>query len=108
MGKLCRLWFVLLLATGLRLPGATSVENQAFEAPARSFQAAVWDRAEAEFANFVQKFPSSTRVPEAILFQAQARLEQSNYAGGIELLSSRLATAGTLADEYHFWLGEAY
>ena len=96
----------MLLLAGARLMGATSPESRAFDAAANAFRGTFYDRAEAEFADFCQKFPQSPRLAEAILFQAEARLEQTNYAGAIELLSSRQSTAGTLADQYLFWLAE--
>src|SRR5438105_8981867 len=99
---------VLLSGTGLRLGAANSAENRVFEAAANAFRGTFYDRAEAEFADFAQKFPQSTRLPEAILFQAKARLEQTNYAGAIELLSSRLSAAANRADAYRFWIGQAY
>src|SRR5207302_1955387 len=99
---------VLLSGTGLRLGAANSAENRVFEAAANAFRGTFYDRAEAEFADFAQKFPQSTRLPEAILFQAEARLEQTNYAGAIELLSTHQDTAGTRADQYLFWLAETY
>src|SRR6266446_2421901 len=110
MPLLCRwiLVLALLVAAGPRLAAATSAENRAFDAAASAFGGAFYDRAEAEFADFTQKFPQSTRLPEAILFQAKARLEQTNYAGAIQLLSSNLTAAGIQADQYRFWVAEAY
>src|SRR5882724_540890 len=98
----CRLILVLalLLFAQPRLGAAPSAENRAFEAAASAFGGAFYDRAEAEFADFTLKFPQSTRLPEAILFQAKARLEQTNYTGAIQLLSTNLTAAGIQADQY--------
>src|SRR5712671_3392385 len=110
MPRVC--WFILLFCFLLigqeRLPAAPSAENRAFDAAANAFGGAFYDRAEAEFADFTLKFPQSTRLPEAILFQAKARLEQTNYTGAIQLLSSSLNSAGIQADQYRFWVAEAY
>src|SRR5207249_9859311 len=38
----------------------------------------------------------------------QARLERTNYAGAIELLSARIGAAGSRTDKYLLGLGEAY
>jgi TolA-binding protein len=105
-------WFILLfcflLAGRGPLPAAPTAENRAFDAAANAFTGAFYDRAEAEFSDFTQKFPQSTRLPEAILFQAKARLEQTNYAGAIELLSSHMDSAGIQTDQYLFWLAESW
>ena len=108
MAFLCRWILVLtvLLAAGLRL-GAATAADRAFEAAAKAFRDTVYDRAEAGFADFCQKFPTSPRLAEAILLQAEARLELRNYAGAIALLSAHQKDAGTNADQYLFWLGEA-
>lgn len=105
----CR-WIVVLtvlLATGPRLCAA-SAANRAFETATKAFHDTFYERAEAQFAEFRQKYPASPRLPEAILLQAQARLELSNYAGAIELLSAHQPAAGTNADQYQFWLAEAH
>jgi TolA-binding protein len=109
MGILCR-WMLglsLLLAAGPQLSAASSAENRAFDAAATAFQLGFYDRAEAAFGSFTQVFTNSTRRAEAILYQAEARLQQTNYAGAIELLSAHQGIAGTNADQYLFWLAEA-
>jgi len=106
---LCRwiLVLTLLLAGGQPL-WAASPADRAFDAAVEAFKGAFYSRAEAELADFCQKNPTSPRLAEAILVQAQARLELTNYAGAIELLTANLAKASTNADQYLFWLGEAY
>jgi TolA-binding protein len=108
MGVLCRWILVLtaLLATGPRLAAETAAER-AFRSANDAFHDAFYDRAEAGFGDFCQKYPDSPRLAEAILLQAEARLELSNYAGAIVLLSTRQKDAGTNADQYAFWLAEA-
>src|ERR1035437_2971004 len=109
MGILCRWILVLTLlpAAGVRL-WAASAADRAFDAATNAFHDTFYDRAEAGFADFRQKFPASPRLAEAILLQAEARLELTNYAGAIELLSGHQSAAGTNADQYLFWLAEAY
>jgi TolA-binding protein len=106
------LWrLILILLLVLPAPAARAAsagETRAFNAGANAFQAGIWDRAETDFAEFVEKFPTSSRLAEAVLLQAEARLQQTNYAGCIDLLNSRFAQAGPWADQYIFWLGEAY
>ena len=109
MGILCRwiLSLTLLSAAGPQL-WAASAADRAFDAAAKAFHDTFYDRAEAEFADYCQKYPTSPRLAEATLLQAEARLELTNYAGAIELLSARQDVAGTNADQYLFWLAEAY
>src|SRR5262245_18020992 len=52
-----------------------SAEAAAFNAAARAFNVADYQLARSEFADFVRKLPQSAKVPEALLFQAQAALE---------------------------------
>src|SRR5689334_21924374 len=103
-----RRWILFwLVAAGATAPlfGA-GPEDRAFSDAAKSFQDTFYSRAEREFATFVQQFPNSPRVPEALLLQAEARLMQTNYAGALELLTTNKAAAGPMAPEYLFWLGE--
>lgn len=101
---------VLALAALLMPRGRVfaATEKGAYMAAAQAFQDRNYPRAEAEFASFVNQFTNSPQVPEAILFQAEARLEQTNYDGAIELLKASLPRAGSWADHYLFWLGEAW
>ena len=109
MAVLCRwiLVLTLLLAAGPRL-SAASAADRAFEAAVQAFGDTFYDRAEAQFADFCQKFPASPRLAEAVLLQAEARIELTNYAGAIALLSAHQNMAGTNADQYLFWLAEAH
>src|SRR5437660_76414 len=90
-----------------RLEAANS-EDRAYNTASESFNLTAYAKAEREFGEFVQKFPTSPRVSEAILFQAEARLAQSNYDGAIQLLTGHQKDAGIKADAYAFWLGEAF
>jgi TolA-binding protein len=108
MGVWCR-WILILtalLATGLRLTAAPGADR-AFDAAHKAYLDGFYDRAEAGFGDFCQKFADSPRLGEAILLQAVSRLELSNYAGAITLLSAHQKDAGTNADQYTFWLAEA-
>jgi TolA-binding protein len=98
----------LLLVAVTPLRAQDTPETRAFDAAARAFSTAVYDRAEREFADFVQNFPSSPHLPEALLYQAQAAMEQKKLAAAIELLNAHLAAAGPLADQYRYWLAKAH
>jgi TolA-binding protein len=98
---------MILLTVTNAVYGAGPAEKSAFNSASNAFGTAVWDRAEKQFAEFVEKFPDSNLVPQAILLEAQARFEQTNYSGAIGLLSANQVTAGKLLDQYLYWLGKA-
>src|ERR1035437_525749 len=99
---------VLFLGGGQILAAGTREEN-AFAAAAAAFQDEVWERAETRFAQFVQRFPKSERLAEAVLFQAQAQFQQGKFTNAIALLAdtNNLAQAKILADRYAYWTAEA-
>src|SRR5439155_2696111 len=78
--------------------------EQAFKAAADSFHDDFWERADSEFAAFVAKYSESAHVLEAVLLQAQSRFKLKRYDAVVDLLSSRVNTAGTQADQYHYWI----
>jgi len=107
----CR-WLLILFAlilSGGPLSAASTKEQRAYAAAAAAFQDEMWDRAETGFAQFRQKYSKSADVPEAVLLQAQAEFKQGKLAQAIALLAdtNHLAKAGTLADQYVYWIGEA-
>lgn len=110
MVVLCRWLVVAVLLVTAATPvraAATAAETRAFAGAAEAFQGGFYQRAEAEFAQFIGSYPASARLAEAALLQAEARIQLTNYAGAIELLSMHRAKAGALTDQYLFWLAEA-
>src|SRR5712672_2209724 len=103
----CFLAVTLLLIAAQRLSGATA-ETRDFNAAANAFGDGFYDWAEGKFGEFARKYPNSARLPEAILYRAEAQVRLTNYAGAIELLTDRQNQAGQWADEYLFWLGQAH
>jgi TolA-binding protein len=71
------------------------------------FKSTLWENAEREFGIFIQKYPNSSRVPEAILFQAEARYKLGQYTDAIALLAANEGRAGGLEDEYLYWIAQA-
>lgn len=98
--------FCLLVLGGGQL-FAASREDRAFAAASAAFQDGIYDRAETQFAQFIEYFPKSDRVPPALLAQAQAQFKQGKYTAAAGLLTARAASAGSLADQFAYWLGEA-
>ena len=107
-----RRWLLILsalvLASG-QICSASSRENRAYAAAAAAFQDGMYNRAETGFAQFVEKYPKSERVAEAILLQAQAEIKLGDTTNAVALLTNPdyLAKAGPLVDEYVYWTGEA-
>lgn len=103
---------LLLLAGQMafgQLEAATaSDEELAYNAAARFFQDKIYDRAAAEFNSFVSRFPTSKRVPDALLAEAQARFELRQYTNVISLLTANFNRAEKSGDYFRFWIGEAY
>jgi TolA-binding protein len=99
------LWSVLF-AVLPRLRAASAPEKNAFDAAVKAFQDTFWQRAETEFGAFAQTYTNSARLPEAFLYQAEARLKQTNYPGALELLAAHQDQAGKLTDLYVFWQAE--
>lgn len=98
----------LILGAAPWVGAQTKAETKAFGAAADQFRLLRYERAETNFAQFTQTYTNSPLLPEAILYQAEARLERSNYAGAIELLSAHQHEAGKWTDQYLFWQAEAY
>ena len=102
------LWIMLVLSLGGERGFAASArEDRAYAAAASAFQDGMWSRAETGFAQFIQKYPKSERVAEAVLLQAEAEFKQGKLADAMALLAVRKAGAGNLTDEYVYWTGEA-
>src|SRR5579862_8886247 len=67
---------------------AAGNEAQAFTAAAQVYSDADYKNAELYFGEFVQRFPNSPRVAEAVLYQAQARLKLGDFNGALNLLAA--------------------
>ncbi len=99
--------FLLVLSRECLVAG-DSREQRNYAAAVSAFQNEMWSRAEAQFAQFIKRFPDSTNVPQARLLQAQAEFKQQAFTNTIGLLTTNLSTAGSLADQYVYWIGEAH
>jgi TolA-binding protein len=105
-----RRWLLIgfaLVLSGESLLAAGTREERAYAAAAAAFHDEAWNRAETEFAQFVQKYPKATNAPAAVLLQAQAELKQGKVAEALGLLAGRRAMAGRWADQYEYWTAQA-
>jgi TolA-binding protein len=98
---------LLNLALAASAAAPTAAEKRAFDAAVRAFADGFYERAERELGEFTAANPQSDLAPRAVLLQAQAKSKFKDYTGAVALLNSRLAAAGSLLDEYRFWLAEA-
>jgi TolA-binding protein len=106
-GYLVVLLFWLWMAVWSESQAAQAPDPRDFEVAVRFFQERAYDLAEKEFAEFIRNQPTSERVPEAVLFQAQARFLLGRHDECLALLRERLGAAGLFADRYQYWIGEA-
>ena len=107
---LLRRWLLIgsaLVLGGGPLVAASKSEDRAYAAATAAFQDGNWNRAAAEFAQFVQRYAKSERVAPAVLSEAQAQFKLGKYAEAGGLLKAHADSAGSLADAYAYWLGEA-
>jgi TolA-binding protein len=87
---------------------AGSAETRAFDVAATAFQIHAWDFADKKFGEFVQKYPKSARLSEAILYQGEAKFQNQQYADAISLLTTNRDRAGMWEDEYLNTIAQAY
>jgi TolA-binding protein len=100
---------LVLLAGGAagNVRGQETDESAAFSAAVNAFQDGIYDRAGREFEAFVGRFPKSSKLPEVFLFQARSALKQQQLTNAVNLLTAHMAEAGSLGDQYQYWLAEA-
>ena len=100
---------VLALGGGLSFAAGSKKEERAYAAAVGAFNDGMYPRAETEFAHFIENYPLSGHLAEAVLLQAQAEFKQGKLADTIARLTdtNHLAKAGTQADEYFYWTGQA-
>ncbi len=98
---------LLVFTSGLAPAALFGGEKKLFESASESFRLGLWERAEKDFSEFLDKYSKSERVPEVLLLQAQSQFKQGRYAAAITLLSARQADAGQLSDQFVYWTGEA-
>jgi tetratricopeptide (TPR) repeat protein len=101
------LFLAALLTTAPRLWAASAAEARAFSGATNLFGMGIYRPAEEALGRFVQTYSNSTHLAEAILYQAEAHIQLTNYTQAIELLAANQARAGTNADQYLFWRAEA-
>jgi len=102
-------WIGLSLAAWLAWLSVALAQSDEtdFAAAARAFEDGQWARAERALAQFMHQYPASARRPLAVLLRAQALCHLNRPEAAAALLQQEQANAGSLADAFLFWLGEA-
>ena len=108
MVRNCRwLWFAFLLLIGAGRILAADPAERAFQKASSTFTLNLWQQADSAFGEFIQAFPKSPRVPEAILYQAEAKYMEGNFPEAAALLTSSQKDAGQWTDAYLYWIAQA-
>jgi len=97
----------LFLSAGQLFAADGKKSQRVYNAAVIAFQDGNYPLAGSGFAQFVQRFPNSTNVPEAVLMEAQSAFKQNAFTNAISLLKQNMVGAGILADQYAYWIGEA-
>lgn len=105
-----RYMLLFLVCAGVMPLRAASgnAENNAFNSAARKFNNELWSLAAQDFSVFVTNFPTSFRVPEAVLFQAQALVKDRRYTAAVDVLKANQHRALELGDLYLYWIAHAH
>jgi len=103
---LIALGVLIALAAFAPLRAASRAEDRDYARATNTFADRLWGPAEQKFGDFITTHTNSTRRPDAVLYMARARIEQSNYTGALQLLQP--PPPGKLAPDYVFWTAKAY
>jgi len=87
---------------------AQTPETRAYEAAEGAFKDRIPELADKYFREFIQAYPNSPRVPQAILYRARAALLRHDTEAATGLLTTNAARATQLQDEYRYWLAETH
>ena len=98
---------VLLLAGG-HLRAAGTAESRLYQTGSKKLQDGFWSLAEADFTEFLKKYPESELYSDVVIKKAQAQFKQAKFDELIGWLDSQQARAGKGADEFAYWKAEAH
>lgn len=104
---LCCAAFLLLNGPAIFVRAADA-ETRAFEKADAFRRDKFYENAEKEFAAFIAKYPASPRISQALLLQAQSALAQKKFPAALNLLSTNMASAAGIADQFQFWIARTH
>jgi TolA-binding protein len=81
--------------------------DRAYAGAVKLFQGGWYEQAERELGAFAERSTNAVQRTDAILLQAQSRFQLKEYDGVIKLLESRMPLAGSVKDQFLYWLGQA-
>ena len=87
---------------------AQTPERRAYDAALNAFRDRIPELADKYFREFIQAYPNSPLVPEAILYRARAALLRHDIEAATGLLTTNAARATQLQDQYRYWLAETH
>jgi TolA-binding protein len=99
---------ILLIGFCAITASAQTPETRAYDAAENAFRDRIPELADKYFREFIQAYPNSPRVPEAILYRARAALLRRDIAAATALLTTNAARATQLQDQYRYWLAETH
>jgi TolA-binding protein len=102
----CFISTVLILMSVACTSRGADAETRALESARSAYDLGFYPRAENGYSNFVVQFPASAQLPQAILYQARSALKQARYKPAADILTTNVARAGNVADEFQYWLGK--
>jgi len=107
--KLLRFFLVLfVLANSATTAGtATTAEKRDFSTAMRWYQGGWWEKADEALGNFINRYPNSDLVPEAIIRRAQAKLKKGDFEGAYNLLITNANALTPVQEQFFLTLGEA-
>jgi TolA-binding protein len=93
----------------LLLVAATAEETKLYRVGQTAFRDGIYDLAERQFAEFLQKFPESDQAETAQLLLTQAQLSQNKWreAGQTAQAALKKWPEGRQRDSFQFWLAES-
>jgi tetratricopeptide (TPR) repeat protein len=104
------IWIAALFCGSGILPrlNAADAEARAFNNAEEARQDLFHEKAEKLFAEFIAKYPTSPLVPQALLRQSKAALQQKKYQAAIQILATNQVIAGSSGDQFLFDLASIY
>src|ERR1051325_2612031 len=103
----CSTAFLLWNLAAFSLAGADA-ETRAFNKAEQFRRDKFYENAEKYFAEFIASYPASPRVSQALLFEAQSALAQKKFRAALDLLTTNMASAAGIADQFQFWIARTY
>ncbi|HTD66437.1 MAG TPA: tetratricopeptide repeat protein [Candidatus Limnocylindria bacterium] len=87
---------------------AADAETRAFNQAQKQYDDGFYALAEKSLAEFVSKYSASPRVAQAVLLEAKAALAQKDFQAALALLTTNVANAAGIADQFQLAIARSY